>query len=163
MTKHLSSPSLQLSFHKSCQFMSVLCMLLHGFPFFCLTGLTNVLENIAYHAACIFLGSTFTALEASPTFAVPLSQHKREQSLLATFPLSNSGPIPICWGWYAGYTNFQRKSNCSLQSRHTTHNPFLLHVRSFCMYHQKTKELYFQSNPINSCMTVYKLLPLIQK
>ena len=141
MTKHLSNPILQLLFHKYCQFMSMLCTLLHGSPFFCLTELTNMLENIVYHTAYIFLGNAFIALEDSPTFAVLLSEHKRERSWLDKFMLNNSCPIPICWRRRAGCINFQRKSNLTLQNRHTTCNPFPLHVCSFCMYCQKTKEL----------------------
>lgn len=146
-TKHLSNPTLQLFFHKYCQFMSMLCMLLRGSPFFCLAELTNMLENIVYHTAYIFLGNAFIALEDSPTFAVLLSLHKRERSLPDKIMLNNSCPIPICWRSCAGCINFQRKSNLTLKNRHTTCNPVPLHVCSFCTYYQKNKELQLWSNP----------------
>lgn len=95
-TKHLSNPTLQLFFHRYWHFLSMLCTLLLGSPFFCLTELTNTLENIVYHTAYIFLGNASIALEDSPTFAVLLSQYTRERSLLDKFTLNNSHPTPIC-------------------------------------------------------------------
>ena len=76
--------------------MSTLCTLLHGSPFFCLTELTNMLENIVYHTAYTFLGNAFIGLEDSPAFTVLLSQPNREQSLLCQFMLNNAWLIPIC-------------------------------------------------------------------
>lgn len=76
--------------------MAMLCPLVHGSPFFCLNELTDMLANTVYHAAYIFLGNAFVALEDSPKFAVLLSQHKRERSLLDKFTMNNSCPILIC-------------------------------------------------------------------
>lgn len=46
MTKHLSNPTLQFFFHKHRHFLSMLCALLPGSPFFCLTKLTNTLKTL---------------------------------------------------------------------------------------------------------------------